>query len=170
MRTGAGACDIWQWLGHGQSLAHERRMQLLDVAGDLRPAAQIEAGAVRRRGRSEPPAPVCDRLRRFLSRCCRNWFATERRLNVDQWIGGMQYASVSTMPDHLFERWADPERLLLFAPRGATRDALVALFAIGILVITLGYGFLVARQDPGRAIVHKMDQRVQFEGRSLPAQ
>ena len=95
---GTGAGDIWWGFTHGARLAHERRMQLLDVA------------------------------------------------------------------------WADPEQLLLFAPLAATRDALVALFAIGILVITLGYAFLVARQDPGRAIVHKMDQRVQFEGRSLPAQ
>ena len=69
------------------------------------------------------------------------------------------------MPEPISERWGDPERLLLFAPRAAKRNALVTLFATGILVITLGYGFLVARQDPGQATVHKIDQRVQFEGR-----
>jgi hypothetical protein len=69
------------------------------------------------------------------------------------------------MPEPISERWGDPERLLLFAPRAATWDAVVAILAIGILVITLGYGFLVAKQNPGQSIVHKLDQRVQFQGR-----
>ena len=85
MRTRAG--DIWQGLTHGMWLAHERRMQLLDVAGDLRRAAQIEASAVRRRVRVQAPGAISDRLRRFLS-CCRSWFATESCLKVEQWNGG----------------------------------------------------------------------------------
>ena len=85
MRTRAG--DIWQGLTHGMWLAHERRMQLLDVAGDLRRAAQIEASAVRRRVRVQAPGAGSDLLRPYPS-CCRNWFATESSLKVEQWNGG----------------------------------------------------------------------------------
>ena len=75
----------------------------------------------------------------------------------------MRYASVSTMPDQNSEGWPDPKQLLLFAPREATWDALVALFATGIIMITLGYGFFIARQDSGQAINARMDQWVQFD-------
>jgi len=83
----AGAGDIWKRLTKGQWLAHERRMQLLNVAGDLRLAAQIEAGAVRRRVRVQAPGAGSDLLRPYPS-CCRNWFATESSLKVEQWNGG----------------------------------------------------------------------------------
>jgi hypothetical protein len=86
MRTGTG--DIWQGLAHGMWLAHDRRMRLLDVAGDLRLAAQIEAGAARKHCWVQSPGAVCDRLHRFLSRCCRSWFAIEWRVKVEQWKGG----------------------------------------------------------------------------------
>lgn len=60
--------DLWQGLAYGQWLAHERRMQLLDVAAETRMVAQLEAGASRTKTRFDPRTGVLETLHSFLSR------------------------------------------------------------------------------------------------------
>ena len=61
-----GSDDVWQGLALGQWLAHERRMQLLGVAAEVRLVTQVEAGASMKKTRFDLITEAFRGLCRFL--------------------------------------------------------------------------------------------------------
>ena len=60
-----GLDDVWGRLAFGEWLAHERRMQLLDIAAQLRLVTQLEAGASKKRNWFDPITDALHGFRRL---------------------------------------------------------------------------------------------------------